>query len=725
MLSPTDRFRENLRSSTQIKLQPERLLGYGKSDILSRVERAVKQCVNFHTVKFMTASSRHTNSLSNEHEDTSKKVPRVIFNDGTGAGILSQLDSCTRALCLHEADTTMNSWNVMQSGPLDRVTTRIDAFRSTLMTLYEDPGSFTRLLKNELINTEDRVEYSFRLCFEGASTGELIISQLGRIASHQMADALFERIILFPLEGDPIANENCLPEIDSSRYPSLEQFGMICGFLSDVKLRLNDNADVELARLTFDMKKASNSESTNDHLASRLAKTSQVIYRFAGFFCLLESAMEIAEKYVVEFGSFENGRCESHMFDRIQSIVEEMYGYVFVKETVQHLVVNESIANRARDIVLANLEQYKLLLHVDKDDGRHWNVLPGGQSRFFSPVSLNSERTSSSRRDGIFSNGEKPNRRTVNLLQKSNPLKVNILLHDSIIFVKSELYIDWKLKCASSIVDKTLLPELVYEGLLISINNGIIGKFNKPTVYIKTVPGGNICAEDLERMLSLYDDERLTVSNYLDKCKNVKIAGCGQVSNEVFDVLNRPEYKSIGLDLSSLINLKPHNKVQMKSSTGSDLVIIEEAANEKQSHEKTNSQIESIPLVNERASRAGSDVNEEDTLILNHNAAAASAEMSVDPVMTRNTSDDIGHDDSLPESFIVQPRTTIDFVGDAIQVKTTKQKRKSEDRRSCRKKSKSSDGSTDSFSSMEENQVIYHDMIGAQLRPRRANINYR
>lgn len=48
----------------------------------------------------------------------------------------------------------MNSWNVMQNGPLDRSVTRIDPFRSTLMTLYEDPGSFTRLLKNELINTE-------------------------------------------------------------------------------------------------------------------------------------------------------------------------------------------------------------------------------------------------------------------------------------------------------------------------------------------------------------------------------------------------------------------------------------------------------------------------------------------------------------------------------------------------------------------------------------------
>ena len=150
------------------------LTGYGKSDILSRVERAVKQSVRYHAHKFITMSAKRENWQDKE-ETTKKKekvdkkqfetvtdkrtdlmvaVPRVIFNDGTGAGILNQLDSCTRALCLHEADTTMGSWNVIQSGPLDRAPSRLDSFRSTLMTLYEDPGNFTRLLKNELIHTE-------------------------------------------------------------------------------------------------------------------------------------------------------------------------------------------------------------------------------------------------------------------------------------------------------------------------------------------------------------------------------------------------------------------------------------------------------------------------------------------------------------------------------------------------------------------------------------------
>ena len=92
--------------------------------------------------------------------------------------------------------------------------------------------------------------------FQGASTGELIVSQLGRIASRHMADAFFERITLFPLEGDPIANDDCLPEIDSTRFPSLEQFGTICGFLGDIRLRLDDTGGQELARSTLEMKRA-------------------------------------------------------------------------------------------------------------------------------------------------------------------------------------------------------------------------------------------------------------------------------------------------------------------------------------------------------------------------------------------------------------------------------------------------------------------------------------
>ena len=98
-------------------------------------------------------ASQQITTTSDKRTKPVLSVPRVIFNDGNGTGILHQLDSCTRALVLHDADTTIGSWNVVQSGPLDRTSIRVDCFRSTLMTLYENPGDFTRFLKNKEINT--------------------------------------------------------------------------------------------------------------------------------------------------------------------------------------------------------------------------------------------------------------------------------------------------------------------------------------------------------------------------------------------------------------------------------------------------------------------------------------------------------------------------------------------------------------------------------------------
>jgi hypothetical protein len=73
-----------------------RLLGYGKSDILSRVERSVKCCVRFHADKFTKSAVRReatqaklnvekTTVAAMPMEELTLLIPRVIFNDGTGA----------------------------------------------------------------------------------------------------------------------------------------------------------------------------------------------------------------------------------------------------------------------------------------------------------------------------------------------------------------------------------------------------------------------------------------------------------------------------------------------------------------------------------------------------------------------------------------------------------------------------------------------------------------
>lgn len=59
------------------------------------------------------------------------------------------------------------------------------------------------------------------------------------------------------------------------------------------------------------------------------------------------------------------------LYNCIQLIVEHMYDTIFPNVHTHHLVVHESIAKWAMDSVLTNLEQYKLILHVDNEDGLH------------------------------------------------------------------------------------------------------------------------------------------------------------------------------------------------------------------------------------------------------------------------------------------------------------------------------------------------------------------
>ncbi len=77
-----------------------------------------------------------------------ERIPRkVVFNDGTAAGVLSNLKGCTRPMNLHEVDVTLKSLGLMLHSPADITPSRIDPFRSTLMTLHGKPEHVLRALK--------------------------------------------------------------------------------------------------------------------------------------------------------------------------------------------------------------------------------------------------------------------------------------------------------------------------------------------------------------------------------------------------------------------------------------------------------------------------------------------------------------------------------------------------------------------------------------------------
>ena len=86
----------------------------------------------------------------------------------------------------------------------------------------------------------------------------MIAAELVRQAASLAADALFERFVLWPMSGQPIPNEKCILSVDYSRYPSLQQFGVLCGFLNDQTLALDGEGKEILAEEAFNFRLAGN-----------------------------------------------------------------------------------------------------------------------------------------------------------------------------------------------------------------------------------------------------------------------------------------------------------------------------------------------------------------------------------------------------------------------------------------------------------------------------------
>lgn len=206
---------------------------------------------------------------ASEKQKLKTSTDKMIFNDGTAAGVLNNLKGCTRTMHLHEADVTLKALGLMLPSPMDITPTRVDPFRSTLMTLHEKPGQFLRVLKKETINvtgsklnifvcSHKDFENAYFISFftQGASTGELVAAELARQAGFMAADALFERFILWPVDGEPISNDDCITSIDFSQYPSLQQFGVLCGFFKNLYMDLEDEGKAILAEQSFNFRLA-------------------------------------------------------------------------------------------------------------------------------------------------------------------------------------------------------------------------------------------------------------------------------------------------------------------------------------------------------------------------------------------------------------------------------------------------------------------------------------
>ncbi|CAF4006891.1 unnamed protein product [Adineta steineri] len=501
------------------------------------------------TDSLTTTSITSTASTTNKHVTTTNNntISKVIFNDGTSAGILKGLKKCTRAMHLHEADVTLKTLGVILPSPSDITPNRIDQFRTILMTMYEKPGQFLRILKNENIDVSGS-----KLNIFGASTGDLIASELVRQAASLSADQLFERFIFWPVDGEPIRNDQCITSIDFYEYCSLEQFSIFCGFFADLILDIELDGKTILADQAFEFRVAGkeSADETNLGLLAFDLFNKKPELRIAGFCGLLEAAFDMVPIYIDQFVSFDNGEVNDWFFERCSKIAENMYGPVLRKD--ERFVISTEICKRSQKVNVQNLAQYLSLMKISDEDKKKWMYSCGKNIRScieFSTIDGNKlpETTDISSKPELALS-----RKQENMLKKTNHYMASILLHPSLVFLKSGLYINSSLKKASSLLESSFLNPLVDEGYIVAIRNGLICKKSKVTVYIKTLPSDNNASkEDFAARLAFLNDVRLNFDTYIASCNTISLHTMGILNEEVMHVLQLERYEQLNIDFNS------------------------------------------------------------------------------------------------------------------------------------------------------------------------------
>jgi hypothetical protein len=77
-------------------------------------------------------------------------------------------------------------------------------------------------------------------------SGDLLITPLTHQASGLMADALLERTILCPLDGDVIPTSSCVSNINNTKVMSIEQFSTVMSFIENIKLYFEREANEKM-----------------------------------------------------------------------------------------------------------------------------------------------------------------------------------------------------------------------------------------------------------------------------------------------------------------------------------------------------------------------------------------------------------------------------------------------------------------------------------------------
>ncbi|CAF3961459.1 unnamed protein product [Rotaria sp. Silwood1] len=495
---------------------------YGKSPILDLVRKSIDEVVRYRPSKFKSAS-----------KDGEEFDQVVYFDENTAAGLLSSLNGCTRFLITDEADVVLKKMGYTLPPPGSRDWSTNDC-RSQLLTLYDRPHNFTRRLKRESIQVFDA-----KLNVLGAVSGDLIIAALMRQASGSMADALFERTMIWPLDGEVIPTASCVMDIDTSKYMSIQQFAIVVSFIENIDLYFDKDANERMIVWCDDLKKKSAAEKNNDHMAARFGKSVQNCHRIVGFLYIAELAYSIGLKYLVKYDHFpNNGKITIEFVDHIQTLFAE-YLIDENNQFIQHYITFDMV-ERCRDVITENIEQYKLLMYLTPEER-------------FTEVKQSSSALTSLKRKQDSEKLSKKQKRIIRLQPRMTEIMARVLRFRSIIFTSSNLYTDEVIKRSASILGSAL-AKLIELDLLLIVKKGFFSS-KWTAVYVKRLPDPFSTDDQMEFECKLgeFGISGLNLQSFRETCYELLIDGKGKVSDDLINELQRPEYKELNLDMSILI----------------------------------------------------------------------------------------------------------------------------------------------------------------------------
>lgn len=276
-------------------------------------------------------------------------------------------------------------------------------------------------------------------------------------------------------------------------------------------------------------------EEHDDHLASRLGKSIDAVHRIAGLCQIIELASNMFKEYIERFGYFEDCQVSEEFTSKCKLLFFELYGS-FIDDNRRFCITIDAV-ERAIDVVSGNIEQYKLLMFLPENESIN----------YFS--NLNNVSDSSL----MIKHMDKKAKKREKFGNKSSEMIQAILLFDSVLFTLKTLYQCRLLKNGAAIL-KELCESLVIKGFLIKVDRATEKGTKSVTIYIKSLPNPTSSSECQKFISDLAElnNPAITMQSLLDTCGKIKYVCKQQPVKTVFEILNRPQYQELSIDLTPL-----------------------------------------------------------------------------------------------------------------------------------------------------------------------------